>query len=226
MFWSVHRLADVGRDDSAGHLSILTARLLSSLSTTEAPLVVRYGIRFDDGDLKANKSGKLSRRQQALLRGRGLQLASIAGAVAILSADLAILVNVGALVLLVAAEPASLAAFLYLWGSRAGSVAVEVGPVQVRRWTVFLGNPMFFYHRFRWQVGRSLFRVPPGAYNPDLNGVRVRLYFAPKTKSVLSVEELSAAQATSELETAHRQHVRSRNGKDGGPLWTRTTPAL
>ena len=166
------------------------------MNPTEVPVVFRYGIRFDNGDLEANKRGRLSPRQQALLRARGLQFASIAGAVAVVSAILAILVNVGALVLLVAAEPALLAAFLYMWGSRAGSAAVEVGPIRVRRWTVYLGNPMVFYHRFGWQVGPALFRVPLSAYNPDLNGVKVRLYFAPRTRSVLSVEELNGAQAT------------------------------
>jgi hypothetical protein len=54
---------------------------------------------------------------------------------------------------------------------------------------------MFFYHRFGWQVGGTLFRVPPSAYNPDLNGVNVRLFFAPRTRSVLSVEELSGKEA-------------------------------
>jgi len=165
--------------------------MLSILSPTDVPVVLRYGIRFDDADLEANKNARLSRRQQAMLRTRGLQFASIAGAVVVLSAILAILVNVGCLVLLVAAEPASLAAFLYLWASSAGTAAAEVGPIRVRRWTVYLGNPMLFYHRFGWQVGRTLFRVPPSAYNPDLNGVNVRLYFAPRTRSVLSVEELS-----------------------------------
>jgi hypothetical protein len=165
--------------------------MLSILNPTDVPVVVRYGIRFDDGDLRANRSGRLSRRQKALLRARGLQFASIAVAVAVLSASLAILVNVGMLVLLVAAEPASLAAFLYLSGSRAGSAAVEVGPIRVRRWTVYLGNPMLFYHRFGWQVAGTLFRVPPSACNPDLNGVKVRLYFAPRTRSVLSVEDLN-----------------------------------
>jgi hypothetical protein len=170
--------------------------MLPLLTPTDVPIVVRYGIRFDEGDLKANKSGLLSRPQQAQLRARGLQFAAIAAAVVVVSAVLAILVNVGAWALLVAAEPASLAAFLYLWGSRAGTVAVEIGPIRVRRWTVYLGNPMLFYHRFGWQVGGALFRVPPSAYKPDLNGVRVRLYFAPRTRSVLSVEELSGAEAT------------------------------
>jgi hypothetical protein len=164
--------------------------MLTILSPTDAPIVLRYGIRFDDTDLETNRSGRLSGRQQALLRARGLQFASIAVAVAVLIVMLAILVNVGALVLLVAAEPASLAAFLYLSGSRAGRAAVEVGPIRVRQWTVFLGNPWFFYHRFGWQVGGTLFRVPPRAYNPDLDGVLVRLYFAPRTRSVLSVEEV------------------------------------
>jgi hypothetical protein len=179
--------------DETGHW---WTRMLPLLSPTDVPLIVRYGIRFDDVDLTANKSGLLSRRQQALLRARGLEFASIAGAVVVLSAVLAIFVNVVAWALLVAAEPAALAASLYLWGSRAGSVAVEVGLIRVRRWTVYLGNPMLFYHRFGWQVGGALFRVPPTAYNPDINGVSVRLYFAPKTRSVLSVEELSGAEAT------------------------------
>jgi hypothetical protein len=167
----------------------------SILSPTSAPLVVRYGLRFDDDDLRANKGGKLSPRQQALLSARGLQFASIAIAVAIVSAVLAAVVSLGALVLLVAAGPAALAAVLYLCGSRTGSVGVVVGPIQVRQWNVSLGNPMVFYHRFGWQVGRTLFRVPPTAYNQDLDGVRVRLYFAPRTRSVLSVEESSGEEA-------------------------------
>jgi len=170
--------------------------MLGILNPTDAPIVLRFGLRFDDADLEANRSGRLSRRQQALLRARGLQFASIAVAVAVLVAVLAILVNVGALVLLVAAEPPSLATFLYLWGSSAGIAAVEVGPIRVRRWTVFLGNPWLFYDRFGWQVGGTLFRVPPSAYNPDLDGALVRLYFAPRTRSVLSVEELSRVEAT------------------------------
>src|SRR5258708_38139728 len=143
--------------------------MLTILSPTDAPIVLRYGIRFDDADLEANRSGRLSDRQQALLRARGLQFASIAVAVAVLIAVVAILVNVGALVRLVAAAPASLAAFLYLSGSRAGRAAVEVGPIRVRQWTVFRGNPWLFYHRFGWQVGGA--RVPRSAraYNPELD---------------------------------------------------------
>jgi hypothetical protein len=94
--------------------------MLPLLSPTDVPLIVRYGIRFDDVDLKANKSGLLSRRQEALLRSRGLEFASIAGAVVVLSAVLAIFVNVGAWALLVAAEPAALAASLYLVGLSRG----------------------------------------------------------------------------------------------------------
>jgi hypothetical protein len=129
-----------------------------SLNPTDAPLVLRYGIRFDDADLEANQNARLSRRQRAMLLTRGLQFASIAGGVVVLSAILAILVNVGCLVLLVAAEPASLAGFLYLWGSSAGIAAVKVGPIRVRRWAVYLGNPSIFYHRFGWQVAKSLKR--------------------------------------------------------------------
>jgi hypothetical protein len=162
---------------------------------TNVSVVVRYGIRFDDGDLTANRSGRLSRRQQALLRARGLQFASIASAIFVVTAALAILVNVGTLVLLVAAEPALLAAFLYLWASRTGSAAVEIGTIRVRRWTVYLGNPMLFYDRFGWQVDGTLFRVPPSAFNSDLNGLKVRLYYAPKTRTVLSLEELTGAEA-------------------------------